>query len=394
MHASTVFHHFRQPTWFAPAGRVGHFWGWCLWLTVTGAFAAAPNAPSGRDVSALDRVRVFGQEYVRLSDWARMFHFEVRPVAGTKNLLVTNRVHRIEFTVDSREAAFNGIKFWLSAPIAAGRGSTFVSWLDLKTVIHPLVYPQKSAQPLRVICLDAGHGGHDPGNQAGRHQEKKYTLLLAKALKDRLQRLGYRVVLTRSGDSYLSYLERVDFAKRRGADLLVSLHYNSTRPGSRDARGIEVFCMTPVGAQSTNARGIDPETHSMPGNRQDDRNVFLAYHLQRALVRGQGREDRGVRRARFAVLRLAEIPAALVEGGFMSDPAEAKQIFDQRERLKMADQIATGIANYQRAVHPSAQVAPTPAPQKGPARAPSAKPRATNEVTVSPPTNAPVKPVP
>ena len=88
----------------------------------------------------------------------------------------------------------------------------------------------------------------------------------------------------------------------------------------------------------------------MPGNRLDARNVLLAYQLQASLVKRLGVEDRGLRRARFAVLRPAQMPAALIEGGFLSDAAERHHITARKYRRLMAEAIVQGVLAYMRAV--------------------------------------------
>ena len=148
----------------------------------------------------------------------------------------------------------------------------------------------------------------------------------------------------RSFDEYIELFDRPDIAKRRGADLFVSLHFNAF-PQS-NVRGAEVYCLTPAGAASTNARGEGGGSGSFPGNRFNPRNMLLAYDVQKSLVRSLSVEDRGVHRARFAVLRGAAMPAVLIEGGFMSHPSEGRKIFDPAYRREMARAISDGILNY------------------------------------------------
>ncbi len=88
----------------------------------------------------------------------------------------------------------------------------------------------------------------------------------------------------------------------------------------------------------------------MPGNRLDARNVLLAYELQTSLVKSLGVEDRGLRRARFAVLRPGNMPAVLIEGGFLSDSAERQNIIAPKYRSLMAEAIVRGVLAYKRAV--------------------------------------------
>ena len=206
---------------------------------------------------------------------------------------------------------------------------------------------------IHTIVLDPGHGGKDPGRQAGRLQEKKLTLLLAKELSDQLTRAGLKVSLTRKDDAFVELQARPELAQRRGAELFVSLHFNSADgAGGPGVKGVEVYCLAPAHTSSTNARGEGAGAGGYPGNRLDARNMLLAYQLQSALVTELRLEDRGVRRARFAVLRSAEMPAVLIEGGFMTNPAEAKNISDANYRRQMAKAIVDGVLAYKRMVEP------------------------------------------
>ena len=200
--------------------------------------------------------------------------------------------------------------------------------------------------PTRVIksvCLDPGHGGKDPGYRVGSNQEKKYTLLLAEEVREQLGRAGIKATLTRTTDQYVDLPARPDFAKKRNADLFVSLHFNAF---STPVHGAEVYCLTPAGAPSTNAQGEGGNESWCAGNRWNDGSVNLAYEVQKCLIKSLGVEDRGVRRARYAVLRDATVPAILIEGGFMSHPVEGRKIFDPGYRRQMAKAIVTGVLAY------------------------------------------------
>jgi N-acetylmuramoyl-L-alanine amidase len=240
----------------------------------------------------------------------------------------------------------------LSVPVAQHNGVLYLSPLDLKSMIHPVFYPPKTAAgaKIKTICLDPGHGGKDPGNNGGRTQEKSCTLLLAKEVRSLLNKAGFKVLLTRNTDRFVEKLDRPDIANRDHADLFVSLHYNSAEAGGNGARGVETYCLTPPSARSTNTRGEAGDTRIAAGNIQDTRNALLAYRIQKTLINKLPLEDRGVKRARFAVLRTATMPAVLLECGFMSDPAEAKQIFAPAFRTRTAQAIVEGLLAYKRVV--------------------------------------------
>ncbi len=298
----------------------------------------------------LKTVEVFGQACVDLQDWAATKQLDLAWNKKEEEVLLANRWSRLFFKVNSRRAELNGIVVWLSYPIAVKNNSLYVAQTDLETVLEPVLHPAKSKTRVRIktVALDAGHGGKDPGNQEGARQEKHYTLLLAKEVRNRLGKASLKSVLIRSSDKYVDLEERPELAKRKGADLFLSLHYNSSPAGNNPVSGVEVFCLTPTGASPTN--GGDQPSKASPGNQHEAHNVLLAYQIQKALIQNLGLADRGVRRAGFVVLRKADMPAVLIEAGFMSDPAEAKRIYDPAHRRQMAQAIVEGLLAYKRLV--------------------------------------------
>ncbi len=318
-------------------------------------WASLPLAAASSSGGRLEHVSLFGAEYVRLEDWARAHDFQLKWTVPRQELTLTSPSATLEFVVDSRKITINGINVWISAPIAFHNGSAHIPPVDLATTILPVLAPARNAsgRTIHTIMLDPGHGGKDPGRQAGWRQEKKLTLLLAKEVSEQLTRAGLKVSLTHKDDAFVELPARPELAQRRGAELFVSLHFNSADgAGGLGVKGVEVYCLAPAHTSSTNARGEGAGAGAYPGNRLDARNMLLAYQLQSALVSELRLEDRGVRRARFAVLRSAEMPAVLIEGGFMTNPAEAKNIFDANYRRQMAKAIVDGLLAYKRMVEP------------------------------------------
>ncbi len=296
--------------------------------------------------------QVAGQKYVRLTDWAKANRFEVGWLKPEETLQLSNRWSRILVAVDSREAQINGVRVWLLYPAVAQSGTLGLAQLDVEATLRPLLWPPRN-QPgakVRTVCLDPGHGGKDPGNQVGSSQEKQHTLLLAKEVRAQLARAGLKATLTRSTDSFVELPARPELAKRRSADLFVSLHFNAAEASRNTVHGAEVYCLTPAGASSTNARGEGEGGGWFAGNRHNEQNLYLAYQVQKALTQNLAAEDRGVRRARFAVLRDAVMPAVLIEAGFLSHPVEGRQIVTAAYRRKMAHAIVEGLLAYKRAV--------------------------------------------
>ena len=290
--------------------------------------------------------------YVRLSEWAKWQGLQWSWLKSGESFVLSNKSVRLQFAVNSRAARFNGVQVWMLYPLAQRDGDIYLSQLDADATFRPLLTPRKNevTQRVRTICLDAGHGGKDPGNRAFGKQEKDYTLRLVAEIRDQLQKKGFKVVTTRSSDKFLELSDRPAVARQRKADLFVSLHFNGTGGDAAAAQGSETYALTPVGAASTNAGGAGAGADASAGNRNDAQNFLLAFLIQKSLVRTLGSEDRGVRRARFEVLREATTPAVLVEAGFLSHPVEGKKIFSTEYRKRMARAIVEGIQDYKSTV--------------------------------------------
>lgn len=298
------------------------------------------------------RARISGVDYVQVDDWARSRNFTYKWIVPREEMRLSNSSFSVLLNTDSRKVSLSGIQLWLSFPVACRNGTLWISSLDLATVLDPILLAPRAngAKKITTICLDPGHGGKDPGNREGRQLEKNYTLLLAKEARSALTKAGFKVLLTRSSDRLIDLGDRPRWAKQKGADLFISLHFNSADgPGGAAVKGVEVYCLAPAGAPSTNSRG-EGATGGSPGNRFDGKNMHLAYQLQKSLVRQLDAEDRGVKRARYAVLRMAEIPAVLIEGGFMTHPTESKKIYSAAYRQQMAQAITDATLAYKKAV--------------------------------------------
>ncbi len=326
-----------------------------LWLMAL-VCAAGSGPGAGSAAAGAPAVLHQGRSGHDLRAWGRARQLVLSWNAASRVVHLTNRTSRLALAVDSQQAVVNGIKVWLIQPVAARPEGWWLSARDAERVLEPLLQPRVGAPagPVRTIVLDPGHGGRDPGHQTGSLQEKRLTLLLAQQVRAKLQAAGYRVVLTRTRDTYLDLAERAARANREKADLFVSLHFNAA--ADRTVRGVEVFCLTPNGAASTHAPRTAVLTQTLPGHRHGARSQRLAYEVQKALVERGLLADRGVKHARFAVLRDLTMPGILVEAGFLSHPEEARQIADPKFRDRLAAAIVAGIERYRR-LTPAVQTA-------------------------------------
>jgi len=251
--------------------------------------------------------------------------------------------------IGSREVTWNGIEISLGFAPQIIDGEVCLCSADLQKNLEPLLLapPLVLPQTNRTIVVDPGHGGSNPGTVCaldGR-LEKEFTLDLALRLKPLLETNGWTVFLTRTADVEVANSNRVTFADAHHADLFLSLHFNAT--GDRDpyTSGIETYCVTPTGLPSTLTRDYpDPQYAVWPNNAFDTQNLLLAVKVHSAMIRTLGLEDRGVYRARFmTVLRGQTRPSILIEGGYLSNPRDAKLIESADYRQKLAETIANAL---------------------------------------------------
>jgi N-acetylmuramoyl-L-alanine amidase len=201
---------------------------------------------------------------------------------------------------------------------------------------------------MRILVLDPGHGGANFGTRSfdGSLVEKDLTLDWAKRVQRTIgqQTSNWTVLLTRTNDVELTGLQRVAFADAAQADLFISLHFNSVANNAGEA-GLETYCTTPLGLPSNLTREFEDNlSHLYPNNQFDENNLYYALGLHRTLVRLTGGKDRGLRRARFmTVVREQTRPAVLIEGGYLSNPREARLIATPEFRQRLADAIVSAL---------------------------------------------------
>jgi N-acetylmuramoyl-L-alanine amidase len=261
---------------------------------------------------------------------------------------------RLRFVNRDRDFSLEGVRVFMGEAAVLNQGSLYVSKIDVIKTIAPLLRPVDYAgqlpAPPRLIVLDPGHGGNDPGNQNSALQldEKDMTLDVARRLARLLEARGYRVVLTRTEDRRVELEQRAEIAGRARADLFLSIHFNAL-PAAAAGRvsGSETYAMAPQFLLSSGAEKKDQLTEvAFPGNRFDIANTVLGYALQRRLLADLQTSDRGYKRARFAVLRFAECPAALVEAAYLSNNLEARKVGTAAFRSQIAAAIANGVDDY------------------------------------------------
>jgi N-acetylmuramoyl-L-alanine amidase len=224
-------------------------------------------------------------------------------------------------------------------------------------------------EPLQMITIDPGHGGHDAGAMGPSGlQEKELTLDIARRVAALLQEeLGVRVVLTRGKDQFVGLRERTALANRERADLFLSIHVNAAPDGA--ATGTETYFLSNEATDGAARRAAEYENRLIAGeagakggSSDVQRSILwdlaqsdfqqessrVAEAIQNNLDRALRRPSRGVKQAPFYVLGGAAMPAVLVEIGFISNPQEEQRLRDDGYRDRIARALVAGVASYKR----------------------------------------------
>jgi N-acetylmuramoyl-L-alanine amidase len=242
----------------------------------------------------------------------------------------------------------NGVRSWLCFPVTEKDGKYLVSRIDLAKTLEPQLRPQMipNLGRFKTVVLDPGHGGHDKGATSGYGCEKDFALDVARDIKPLLEAKGIKVKMTRNSDIFVPLELRARIANAAKDSIFVSIHFNAAGANPA-ARGFEIFSLTPRGAPSTADDALELRFMNMEaGSPVDAPSLALSMCVHHSVVGHFSEYDRGIKRARFAVLRLTKSPAVLVEGGFLTERGESRLIAQSAWREKLAQSIATGIINY------------------------------------------------
>jgi N-acetylmuramoyl-L-alanine amidase len=291
-----------------------------------------------------------GRDFVTMRNVADFYELGDYQEAGTA-LSMGAPGRNLRGTVGSNELYINGLKFILSYPIGEAGVEPIVSRMDLTKVIEPVLRPSRihDAATIDSVVLDPGHGGYDNGAMSIWGAEKNYALDVALRTKPLLEAQGLKVYMTRTSDEFIPLEDRVRIANLHPAALFVAIHFNSGDPA---ANGLETYTLAPRGVPSMAAQGpLLSDMVANPGNVRDAENMALACAMHASLIYHARLFDRGIKRARFVVIRDITIPGVLVEGGFLSNPGDAQLIATEQYRDQEAQCIAIAIRNYRNAVN-------------------------------------------
>jgi N-acetylmuramoyl-L-alanine amidase len=322
------------------------------------AAAESARAAPKRPVAALPTTRIGPIGYVSLTDVARHLGLQGHWSGDQERYSLTRNGLRLDFVRNGRDLHVNGYRIHLGDPVTWRRGRLYLSQTDWGHTVRPIVRPGEigAVPPLpRLIFLDPGHGGSDPGtmNPKLKLMEKTITLQVARRTRERLEAAGYRVRLTRERDRLLGHQGAEDFRRRAhlanaaNADLFISIHFNAD--GDPRTRGAETFVFTPAGQRSTESWStgqLDIEKSPVPVNKYDGWSAVLAHAVQGAVAKRLQTPDRGQKTKHAAVLRWVDCPAVLVESAFISNPTDAHRVVTAAYQEKIAAAIAAGVDGY------------------------------------------------
>ncbi len=296
----------------------------------------------GRDYITLESIRNF---------YNPLFGFTGFRQQGNHVWLMSNKLV-IKASIGSQELLMNNMKFILSFPVISHGDKTLISRLDLVKLVDPILNPShiQGAEYFDTVVVDAGHGGHDAGARGVYGYEKNFALKMAQHLRTALMARGFKVVLTRSTDSFISLSGRVSIANQIPNSIFISLHLNS---GGSTASGIETWALTPQNAAATISRGGGYNANGTTGNKQDSANIALASAVQARVLSTVKVVDRGIKRAQWSVLTGIKKPGILFEGGFVTNAKECLLIASDSYQKTVAVAIADAVANYRKALEPA-----------------------------------------
>ncbi|HEY5891994.1 MAG TPA: N-acetylmuramoyl-L-alanine amidase [Chthoniobacterales bacterium] len=292
--------------------------------------------------------KIDGRQYIPISSLKKFYSLKVASGADSQQIRLTGEKGIIDLRANTRECAIDGVRIWLSFPALRQNGTWLVSRMDLAKTIEPALRPSwiKGLGKVETVVIDPGHGGQDSGAASWYGLEKNYALDIAIRVGHVLVKRGIKVALTRRADYFIPLEFRAAVPSNFPNSIFVSIHLNASSDGPAGT-GIEVFSIAPRGAPSTNDGYITwASLHEEPGHALDMPSFALGQSIQTALMGRLHEVDRGLKRARFAVIRRATVPSVLVECGFLTNPQDSRKMATVSHREAVATAIADGITDY------------------------------------------------
>jgi N-acetylmuramoyl-L-alanine amidase len=316
-----------------------------------------------------------GRGYVSLRSFCSFYGFAYQAPSGNNRFVSRNAGHSISLKIGSPDLYLDGVHYVMSFPVEGGDHDWLVSRMDVIKLFEPVFRPGEISgrHAIRGVVIDAGHGGSDNGATSRLGSEKNYTLDTANRLAKILNDAGLKTMFTRRSDVFVDLYERAHIASLYPDYAFVSIHFNSA---TEEARGLETYCLSPRGAASTSSAYLTRgDIQKLPGNDYDTQNILLASMVHSEIIKlnpGDATADRGVKRARFVVIKQNVLPAILVEGGFVSNHMEAARVNRPDYRQSLAQAIARGVVRFVNAMGDRRMALPESSPQVFPVAKPVA----------------------
>ena len=348
-------------------------------LVMTLAGCASQSAYFRPDPSVLASAKTIdGVQYIPLDKLCGSYDIRYRWDSYIGTAKIEKGANEIVLRAGSDTILVNGAHKKMSSPAVLSSGQIYVpvsfvnknfgimvgakvaEALPAEVVERPRIYR------IKTVVIDAGHGGKDPGANGRRYRlkEKQMTLSIAKKLGSILERSGLRVIYTRKDDTFIPLPMRANIANKAKADLFVSVHINASR--TKSLSGFECYYLSE--ATDDNARALEAfedssltmnEKANVEHSRQLDKTLWdlaltenrtesseLASYVCDSIETSRASYVRGVRSARFYVLKHTNMPAVLVEVGYLSNRAEEAKLKDSAFLDRMAELVASGVLKY------------------------------------------------
>lgn len=223
---------------------------------------------------------------------------------------------------------------------------SFVWFVRLPVPMHPATAsrPLVRGEARPVVVLDAGHGGQDSGAMCGTVLEKDLTLDVAQRAEILLRAAGYATVLTRDSDRYLTLAERAAVGNKEDDSLFISIHFND---GARAAAsGVETYFAQRASSGGSRFFSWLPFLQRADNGALASKSESLANCIQASLVERTRAVDRGIKSEQFYVIAKVRHPAALVEGGFITNKSDMMKLATTEYRQEIALAISDGVERF------------------------------------------------
>lgn len=330
--------------------------------------ATVPPTPS----VSLPTYNINGTTYISLVSYCNANNINWEYDTFTRRAILKDNQHTVNLWVGDDLVLVDGLSQRLSHPVDLYQGAIVIPYNFKQSVLDGFFQKSYPAQrttaaviKIKKIVIDAGHGGNDPGAIGKKGtREKDVNLDIARRVANLLKSRGVEVIMTRSTDRFVPLYRRAQIANDAKANLFISIHSNANRV--RSLKGFEVYYVTPTVNDTSRAYTAAKESAlklanaSFASNSLDLKatlwdmiyassraeSIALSHSICQAMNSNLNCPILGVKGARFQVLRTAQMPAILIEVGFLSNPTEESKLKNSFYRQKVAEGIVRGIEDY------------------------------------------------